>query len=57
MRVFDEERSKAKNLLKKKKESCCKLCALGSKAQDQIAFTNEEIDTRQHWILVSNLSQ
>ena len=57
VQVFDEERSKAKNLLKNKKKSCCQLCALGSKAQDQIVLTNKEIDTCQHWILVSNLSQ
>ena len=59
MRVFDEERSKAKNLLKITKAviSFAREDQTGSKAQDQIAFTNEEIDTRQHWILVSNLSQ
>ena len=51
VRVFDEERSKAKNLLKIKK-SVVSCAPEDQGSSDQIAL-NKEVDTRQHWILVS----
>ena len=51
VRVFDEERSKAKNLLKIKK-SVVSCAPEDQGSSDQIAL-KKEVDTRQHWILVS----
>ena len=52
IRVFNEGRSKAKNLLKIKKAVSARD---DQRLKIKLPWTDKEIDKRQHWILVSNL--